>query len=209
MVSLVGVSCGRIDMKLKHLKWMWVGCSQTISKLCLEVSESKMVWVVFGKVVQQHIDETQDNLNKSSPYISMTMSIIFKITAAFVAVFPLSPPQTSMSFDSLVRVRRGCGRNSWRNKRNWSPERRQEVQATLVDKGSRGVASWIKLGNSSAKMTFPWNCAWFLEATNSRIHGIGTFTYIYHRNHPNVGKYTSPMDPMGWRKPSRWCTCWL
>ena len=26
----------------------------------------------------------------------------------------------------------------------------------------------------------------------------GIFTYIYHQNQPNVGKYTSPMDPMGY-----------
>ena len=26
----------------------------------------------------------------------------------------------------------------------------------------------------------------------------GIFTYIYHKNHLNVGKYTSPMDPMGY-----------
>ena len=25
----------------------------------------------------------------------------------------------------------------------------------------------------------------------------GTFTCIYHKNQPNVGKYTSPMDPIG------------
>ena len=25
----------------------------------------------------------------------------------------------------------------------------------------------------------------------------GIFTYIYHKDWPNVGKYTSPMDPMG------------
>ena len=25
----------------------------------------------------------------------------------------------------------------------------------------------------------------------------GIFTYIYHKNQLNVGKYTSPMDPMG------------
>ena len=23
------------------------------------------------------------------------------------------------------------------------------------------------------------------------------FTYIYHKNQPNVGKYTNPMDPLG------------
>ena len=27
----------------------------------------------------------------------------------------------------------------------------------------------------------------------------GILTYIYHKNQPNVGKYTSPMDPMGHR----------
>ena len=26
----------------------------------------------------------------------------------------------------------------------------------------------------------------------------GIFTYIYHKNQSNVGKYTSPMDPMGY-----------
>ena len=26
----------------------------------------------------------------------------------------------------------------------------------------------------------------------------GIFTYIYHKHQPNVGKYTSPMDPMGY-----------
>ncbi len=25
----------------------------------------------------------------------------------------------------------------------------------------------------------------------------GIFTYIPHENQPNVGKYTSPMDPLG------------
>ena len=30
------------------------------------------------------------------------------------------------------------------------------------------------------------------------MYGIyNTPTYIYHRNQTNVGKYTSPMDPMG------------
>ena len=29
------------------------------------------------------------------------------------------------------------------------------------------------------------------------IHGTGIFTYIYHKNQRNVGKYTSPMDPLG------------
>ena len=28
------------------------------------------------------------------------------------------------------------------------------------------------------------------QTTPHRIHGIGIFTYIYHKNQPNVGKYT-------------------
>ena len=34
-----------------------------------------------------------------------------------------------------------------------------------------------------------------------RIHGSDIFTYIYHEHEPfiiHVGKYTSPMDPMGY-----------
>ena len=30
-----------------------------------------------------------------------------------------------------------------------------------------------------------------------RIHGTGIFTYVYHKNQPNVGKYTIYIDPMG------------
>ena len=34
-----------------------------------------------------------------------------------------------------------------------------------------------------------------------RIHTAGMFfLLIYHKFKPNVGKYTSPMDPMGWEK---------
>ena len=32
-----------------------------------------------------------------------------------------------------------------------------------------------------------------------RIHGTGIFTYVYHKSMPNVGKYTRPMHPMGYR----------
>ena len=32
---------------------------------------------------------------------------------------------------------------------------------------------------------------------SQRIHGTGIFTYMYHKNQPHVGKYTSPMDGMG------------
>jgi len=33
--------------------------------------------------------------------------------------------------------------------------------------------------------------------TYNTIHGTGIFTYISHKNQPNVGTYTSPMDGMG------------
>ncbi len=35
------------------------------------------------------------------------------------------------------------------------------------------------------------------QTCTHRIHGTSIFTYIYHKNQLNVGKYTSPMDPMG------------
>ena len=34
-----------------------------------------------------------------------------------------------------------------------------------------------------------------------RIHGTGIFTYMYHKFMINVGKYSSPMDPMGPKDP--------
>ena len=40
----------------------------------------------------------------------------------------------------------------------------------------------------------------FCLSYTHRIHGTGIFdifAYMYHKNQPNVGKYTSPMDPMG------------
>ena len=48
-----------------------------------------------------------------------------------------------------------------------------------------------------------WN--WSNDFSHSKCHSlpIGSmystflFTYIYHENQPNVGKYTSPMDSMG------------
>jgi hypothetical protein len=29
------------------------------------------------------------------------------------------------------------------------------------------------------------------------LHGAGIFTYIYHQNGPNVGKYSSTMEHLG------------
>ena len=46
-----------------------------------------------------------------------------------------------------------------------------------------------------AEVSFAWRR--LLNAKSLRIHGTGIFTYIYHKNQPNVGKYTSHMDPMG------------
>ena len=38
------------------------------------------------------------------------------------------------------------------------------------------------------------------------MHGIFSLSYIYHKNQPNVGKYTSPMDAMGKiKKTSQFC----
>ena len=39
---------------------------------------------------------------------------------------------------------------------------------------------------------------WMIMIFHShRIHGSRFDLLIYHKNQPNVGKYTSPMDPMG------------
>ena len=58
--------------------------------------------------------------------------------------------------------------------------------------GTKPTASWItftpRKGNSNYQRlppTKPWGSMY------------GTFAYIYHKNQPNVGKYTSPMDPQG------------
>ena len=42
-----------------------------------------------------------------------------------------------------------------------------------------------------------WNWwMYLLSSTNNPIGSMfGIFTYIYHKNHPIAGKYTSPMDP--------------
>ena len=45
-----------------------------------------------------------------------------------------------------------------------------------------------------------WSCftlQWKLFVSH-RIHGTGIFTYIYHKHQLNVGKYTGPMDRMGY-----------
>ena len=38
-----------------------------------------------------------------------------------------------------------------------------------------------------------------MDAISHRIHGTGIFTYIYQQKNidPTVGKYISPMDPLG------------
>ena len=40
---------------------------------------------------------------------------------------------------------------------------------------------------------------------SQRIHGTGIFAYIYHHNQLNLGKYTSPMDPIGFLES--FCHC--
>ena len=44
----------------------------------------------------------------------------------------------------------------------------------------------------------------FMDPTH-RIHGTGIFTYIYHNFQPNICKYTSHMDPMGYGKVHMSC----
>ena len=46
-----------------------------------------------------------------------------------------------------------------------------------------------------------FECQAYISSPISHIYPTGSmygiFTYIYHTKQPNVGKYTSPMDPMG------------
>ena len=35
-----------------------------------------------------------------------------------------------------------------------------------------------------------------IQDRTHRIHGTGIFTYICHKHQLNLGKYTTPMDPM-------------
>ena len=45
----------------------------------------------------------------------------------------------------------------------------------------------------------------FSPTHSHSIHGTGIFIYMSHKNQPIVGKYTSPMDPMGFEKyASKW-----
>ncbi len=60
----------------------------------------------------------------------------------------------------------------------------------------------VQLGASNEAVQIPAKCfnIGFLCGIGKthRIHGTnGIFTYIYQKNQPNVGKYISPMDPMG------------
>ena len=41
----------------------------------------------------------------------------------------------------------------------------------------------------------------FFSCHSQTIHGTGIFTYMYHKNKPNVSKYTNPMDDMGLALP--------
>ena len=58
-------------------------------------------------------------------------------------------------------------------------------------------------------------CCWFSMGTTKngrvslRIHGTGIFTYIWLIFMVNVGKYTSPMDPMGLQTWGKWFRTFL
>ena len=47
-----------------------------------------------------------------------------------------------------------------------------------------------------------FSCMTFLRSLPPKGSQYGIFTYIYHNHQPNVGKYTSLVDPMGHGKPA-------
>ena len=49
--------------------------------------------------------------------------------------------------------------------------------------------------NDAYDCPWVWNEANLLAVPIECMYGI--FAYIYHEHRPNVGKYTSPMDPIG------------
>jgi len=79
---------------------------------------------------------------------------------------------------------------------------RQEFQDPVScasnSSGSKEVA-WHGKSREGMKVMHPTERA--QHTTNNkqshRIHGTGIFTYIYHKNHPNVGIYRPYVDPMG------------
>ena len=50
-------------------------------------------------------------------------------------------------------------------------------------------AHWLLLFFSGPTQAFP--------IPIGSMYGIFTYIYKYHQKQPNLGKYTSPMDPMG------------
>ena len=55
----------------------------------------------------------------------------------------------------------------------------------------RGAGGWVG-------STFLCLVGDFFADSTMPIGMYGIFTYIYHKNQLNVGRYTMTMDPMGW-----------
>ncbi len=59
--------------------------------------------------------------------------------------------------------------------------------------------SWLDLATFQENLVNPW----LVHDVKDKILQfsqdpcVGLVTYIYHKNQPNLGKYTSPMDPEG------------
>ena len=81
----------------------------------------------------------------------------------------------------------------------------QKVASYVEDPGPGLNMSFITiycittLTNQRTNVFFPH--AKTLHSTIPIGSMYGIFTYIYHKNQPNVGVYTSPMDPMGYANP--------
>ena len=56
---------------------------------------------------------------------------------------------------------------------------------------------FMAMGRAPRQRSLQSTPKWLVNGSH-RIHGAGIFTNIYPINDPNVGKYTSTMDPMGW-----------
>ena len=90
-----------------------------------------------------------------------------------------------------------CLRAMWGNS-PWKPYFLVEldnISSALENTGNKNT--WKNQTNFCTNQRNNPNKMMHQKYLSLRIHGTGIFTYIYHQNQPNVGKYTSPMDPQG------------
>ena len=68
---------------------------------------------------------------------------------------------------------------------------------------NKGIPFIVGVGHGDCRLGVRYRGVWYLSWKRGIrivwpiVSMYGISTYIYHKDQPNVGKYTSPMDPMG------------